>query len=93
MIKIEVGDYILNPKNNEIHIVSDYEVVSDVELVYTEDKKCFPVNSVERLAGNNVADLFAKMFMGEILTINEDRCLVLFFSKHPNMFHKEPVNT
>ena len=92
MIKIEIGDYILNPKNNEIHIVNDCEVVSDVELIYTEDRKCFPTNEVVRISGNNAVDIFTKMILGEQLTEVDDRCLTMFFMKHPNMFLKDPEN-
>lgn len=86
MEKIKVGDFVLDPKENKIHTVNDCEIIDGVDILYTQDKKCFPSDKVSFISERNMSTIVEKIIDSKDISENENQCLSTFIKDNIHLF-------
>lgn len=47
------GTKIISKQTNQIHIVDEIEIINGETLIFTMDKKCFPIGQIDSLRKEN----------------------------------------
>ena len=59
--------FIVNIKTNEIHRVDEYYSVDGVDVVFTTDEKCLPLNHTKSIDKDDINRVIAYSFCNEII--------------------------
>lgn len=59
--------FIVNIKTNEIHRVDEYYSVDGIDVVFTMDEKCLPLNHTKSIGKDDIKRVIAYSFCNEII--------------------------
>jgi len=75
MERLEKDQKIFNFITNTEHFVESVETHENIEVVFTTDGYCYPVNQIIEVDSNLVAYFFEKILSKKNLTIDEEKIL------------------